>query len=106
MGQKVHPYGFRIGINKTWRSRWYAGNNFPALLEEDHLVRRYLHARLAHARGRVRTVDNVRLHPSRRVSHAGQRIVIEITLLHRAVPLRGGGDAGLRPLQSPAFERR
>ena len=35
MGQKVHPYGFRLGFNKPWRSRWFSKNNFPELLKED-----------------------------------------------------------------------
>lgn len=50
MGQKTHPYGFRLGIIKPWRSRWYASpRDFPALLREDELIRRYLQARLSHA---------------------------------------------------------
>ncbi|MCC6366634.1 MAG: 30S ribosomal protein S3 [Bryobacterales bacterium] len=35
MGQKVHPYGFRVGVTKTWRSRWFAKAEYPKLLEED-----------------------------------------------------------------------
>ena len=35
MGQKVHPYGFRLGFNKPWRSRWFSKGNFPQLLQED-----------------------------------------------------------------------
>ena len=35
MGQKVHPYGFRLGYNKTWRSRWYAERDYGKLLHED-----------------------------------------------------------------------
>ena len=46
MGQKVHPYGFRIGINKTWRSRWYAGKKYAELLHEDLELRRDLKRRL------------------------------------------------------------
>ena len=49
MGQKVHPHGFRLGIVKPWRSRWFAGKEFPALLKEDELVRTYLRTRLQHA---------------------------------------------------------
>lgn len=50
MGQKTHPYGFRLGGIKTWKSRWYAqGKLFPQLLEEDEKLRRYLGARLGHA---------------------------------------------------------
>ena len=49
MGQKTHPYGFRLGIVKPWRSRWFAGHDFSALLKEDELIRKYLNSRLAHA---------------------------------------------------------
>jgi len=49
MGQKVNPIGFRLGVSKTWRSRWYANHDFPALLKEDELLRKYLKARLGHA---------------------------------------------------------
>jgi small subunit ribosomal protein S3 len=49
MGQKTHPHGFRLGISKQHRSRWYANRDFPALLKEDELLRKYLKARLGHA---------------------------------------------------------
>jgi small subunit ribosomal protein S3 len=49
MGQKVHPRGFRLGIVKPWKSRWYADRNFAALLKEDETIRKYMHRRLAHA---------------------------------------------------------
>ena len=49
MGQKTHPHGFRLGIVKPWRSRWFAGREFPALLKEDELIRTYLKTRLQHA---------------------------------------------------------
>jgi small subunit ribosomal protein S3 len=35
MGQKVHPYGFRLGFNKPWRSRWFSKGNYAELLQED-----------------------------------------------------------------------
>ncbi len=49
MGQKVHPYGFRIGFNRTWQSRWYAEKNYANLLHEDLDLRRDLKKRLSHA---------------------------------------------------------
>jgi small subunit ribosomal protein S3 len=49
VGQKTHPHGFRLGIVKPWRSRWFAGKEFPALLKEDELIRTYLRTRLQHA---------------------------------------------------------
>jgi small subunit ribosomal protein S3 len=49
MGQKTHPYGFRLGVLKDWRSRWYAEKDFPRLLQEDETIRKYMFRRLAHA---------------------------------------------------------
>ena len=49
MGQKVHPYGFRLGVNKTWRSRWYAEKKYAELLHEDLELRDNLKKRLGHA---------------------------------------------------------
>jgi small subunit ribosomal protein S3 len=49
VGQKVHPYGFRIGFNKTWRSRWYAEKKYAELLHEDLALRKTLKQRLGHA---------------------------------------------------------
>ncbi len=49
MGQKVHPYGFRLGFNKTWRSRWYAEKKYAELLHEDLALRKALKQRLGHA---------------------------------------------------------
>ena len=49
MGQKVHPYGFRLGFNKTWRSRWFADKDYAKLLHEDLKLRSELKRRFAHA---------------------------------------------------------
>jgi len=49
VGQKVHPYGFRLGFNKTWRSRWYAEKKYAELLHEDLALRENLKKRLGHA---------------------------------------------------------
>lgn len=49
MGQKVHPTGFRLGFNKTWRSRWYAEKDYADLLHEDLTLKKDLKSRFAHA---------------------------------------------------------
>ena len=49
MGQKVHPIGFRLGITRTWESRWYAEADYAKLLHEDIKLRNYLKKRLFHA---------------------------------------------------------
>jgi len=49
VGQKVHPFGFRLGFNKTWRSRWYSNRDYAKLLHEDLDLRQSLKKRFAHA---------------------------------------------------------
>ncbi|MHA1537805.1 MAG: 30S ribosomal protein S3 [Alphaproteobacteria bacterium] len=49
MGQKVNPIGFRIGINRTWDSRWYAESDYADLLHQDLALREYLYKRLGQA---------------------------------------------------------
>jgi small subunit ribosomal protein S3 len=49
MGQKVHPYGFRLGFNKPWRSRWFAKQGYPGLLQEDLELKETLRDRLKSA---------------------------------------------------------
>lgn len=49
MGQKVHPVGFRLGVIRTWDSRWYAEENYADLVHEDIKLRDYLKKRLYHA---------------------------------------------------------
>jgi small subunit ribosomal protein S3 len=49
MGQKVNPIGLRVGINRTWDSRWFAGKEYAALLHEDLKLKGYLKDRLAQA---------------------------------------------------------
>ena len=49
MGQKVHPYGFRLGYTKTWLSRWYAERDYSELLHEDLALRENLKRKLYHA---------------------------------------------------------
>jgi small subunit ribosomal protein S3 len=46
MGQKVHPYGFRVGINKPWLSKWYAGKNYATFLHEDLAFRKIIKKKL------------------------------------------------------------
>src|SRR4051794_6607855 len=50
MGQKIHPIGFRLAVNKNWGSRWFANSkNFSGMLNEDLRVRDYLKGKLSHA---------------------------------------------------------
>ena len=49
MGHKVHPYGFRLGVSRTWNAKWYAGKGYAALLQEDIAIRQLITRRLANA---------------------------------------------------------
>ena len=65
MGQKVNPYGFRLGITTDWKSRWFSEKDYKKYLHEDLAIRRYLKRNLSHAGiSRVeieRTRDRVRV---------------------------------------------
>ncbi len=49
MGQKVNPIALRLGIVKTWESRWYAGKNYSEYILEDYKIRQFIKKRLYHA---------------------------------------------------------
>ena len=67
MGQKTHPYGFRLGFNKTWRSRWFAKKNYADLLHEDLKLREDLKKRLYGAG--ISTID---------IERAANKLVVRI----------------------------
>jgi len=49
LGQKTNPYGFRLGIIRTWKSRWYSEKEYAPRLQEDLRIRKYVKSRLSHA---------------------------------------------------------
>ena len=49
MGQKVNPYGIRLGINKTWSSRWFSKNEYTKLLHQDLKIKKYVEQKLKNA---------------------------------------------------------
>jgi len=49
MGHKVHPYGFRLGVSRTWTAKWYADKDYTDLLKEDISIRQLVTNRLANA---------------------------------------------------------
>ncbi len=49
MGQKVHPYGFRLGYIKGWHSNWYSKDNYGETLQEDLKIRKYIEKNLSNA---------------------------------------------------------
>ena len=68
MGQKTHPYGFRLGVTKTWRSRWFAKQDYAKLLHEDLELKESLRERLKAA-----GVSTVEAHLSRAYRKLGIR---------------------------------
>jgi small subunit ribosomal protein S3 len=67
LGQKTHPYGFRLGFNKTWKSRWFATREYADLLHEDVELRKQLKDRLRSAG--VSSID---------IERAANKLVIRI----------------------------
>ncbi|MFQ5329226.1 MAG: 30S ribosomal protein S3 [Thermodesulfobacteriota bacterium] len=65
MGQKVHPIGFRLGITKTWSSRWFGERNYAKMLHEDLAIRNFVKKKLYHAAvAKIdieRTANNVKI---------------------------------------------
>lgn len=49
MGHKVHPYGFRLGVTRTWTAKWYHDKEYTSLLQEDITIRKLVSVRLANA---------------------------------------------------------
>src|ERR671923_1176632 len=49
MGHKVHPYGFRLGVSRTWTAKWYADKEYTSLVKEDISIRQLVDRRLANA---------------------------------------------------------
>ena len=72
MGQKVHPYGFRLGVINGWQSNWFAERGFADMLHEDLQIREYIKKKLYHA-GISRVV----------IERTGEKLVVNI---HTARP--------------------
>ncbi|MFM8002796.1 MAG: 30S ribosomal protein S3, partial [Actinomycetota bacterium] len=49
MGQKINPYGFRLGVTTDWKSKWFSTKDYKAYLTEDWKIRDYLKVQLADA---------------------------------------------------------
>ncbi len=71
MGQKVHPYGFRLGVIRDWKSRWYEEKNYAKWLHEDLALKNYIRTKMKHAGisdieiERARTRLKVNIHTAR-----------------------------------------
>ena len=101
MGQKVNPIGFRLGINRTWDSRWYAdGDSYADLLHEDLRLRRYLEERLSQAGVSRVTIERPAKRARITIHTARPGVVIgkkgaDIELLRQELSKMTGGDVHL-----------
>ena len=95
MGQKVHPYGFRLGVTKTWRSRWFAKADYAKLLREDLDLKDSLRDRLKAAG--VSSIEVDRPGNKLRVTIRTSRPGIGITML------RSCRVSGRLPIMATAF---
>ena len=101
MGQKVNPIGFRIGINRTWDSRWYAeGGNYADQLHADVTIREFLHSRLKQA-GLSKIIIERPAKRARITIHTARPGVVigkkgaDIETLRLELSKRTGGDVSL-----------
>jgi small subunit ribosomal protein S3 len=101
MGQKIHPTGFRLAVNRNWASKWFANSkNFAPTLGEDIRVREYLKRKLAHASVAKITIERPAKNARITVHSARPGVVIgkkgeDIETLRADLRRMMGGDVGL-----------
>jgi small subunit ribosomal protein S3 len=113
MGQKVNPIGFRLGINRTWDSRWYADSSYGDLLHEDVKIRAFLRERLSQA-GISRIVIERPAKRARITIHTARPGVVigkkgaDIEKLRRDLQDKTGGDVHLNivEIRKPEIDAR
>ena len=113
MGQKVHPYGFRVGIIKPWLSRWYTGREYAKTLHEDLELRKYLTKELDQAAISTieieRVADKVRveIHTARPGIVIGKKGA-EIERLRKLLSQKIGRDVfvNVREIKRPELDAR
>ncbi len=113
MGQKVNPVGLRLGINRTWDSRWYADKEYANLLHEDLELRKYLEKRLQQA-GISRVVIERPAKRARITIHTARPGVVigkkgaDIEKLRTDLSKRTGGEVALNivEIRKPELDAR
>ena len=113
MGQKVNPVGLRLGINRTWDSRWYDDRGYAKLLAEDLKIRSFLEKRLAQA-GLSRVVIERPAKRARITIHTARPGVVigkkgqEIEVLRKELARRTTGDVHLNivEIRKPEIDAR
>jgi len=113
MGQKVNPIGFRLGINRTWDSRWFADNDYASLLHDDIALRRFIEKRLSGA-GVSRIIIERPAKRARVTIHTARPGVVigkkgaDIEQLRQDLARMTGGDVGLNivEIRKPEIDAR
>jgi len=100
MGQKINPIGLRVGINRTWDSRWYAGRDYADKLVEDLKLREYVHEHLKAAGISKVIIERAAKNTKVTVHTARPGVIIgkkgaDIEKLRQNLSRRAGGDVGL-----------
>ena len=84
MGQKIHPYGLRLGIVTDWKSRWYSDKDYAANVNQDHQIRTYLRRELK--RGALARIDIERI--------GNAKVQVDVHTARPGVVIgRGGSEA-------------
>jgi small subunit ribosomal protein S3 len=104
MGQKVNPIGLRVGINRTWDSRWYAGNDYAKKLLEDLKLREYVQDKLKAAGISKVIVERAAQNTKVSVYTARPGVIIgkkgaDIEKLRRDLSARASGEVSLNIIE-------
>jgi small subunit ribosomal protein S3 len=100
MGQKVNPIGLRVGINRTWSSRWFAGRNYAAKLIDDLRLRRYVQEKMKAAGISSVVIERAAKNTKITVYTARPGVIIgkkgaDIEQLRKDLSAKAGGDVAL-----------
>ena len=100
MGQKINPIGLRVGINRTWDSRWYAGRDYADKLVDDLKLREYIHEHLKAAGISKVVIERAAKSTKVTVYTARPGVIIgkkgaDIEKLRQNLSRRAGGEVGL-----------
>ena len=101
MGQKIHPTGFRLAVNRNWGSKWFANSkHYAPTLNEDIKVREYLKKKLAHASVAKVTIERPAKNARITIHSARPGVVIgkkgeDIETLRGDLRKMMGGEVGL-----------
>jgi small subunit ribosomal protein S3 len=81
LGQKVHPIGLRLGINKDWESTWFDEKNYAKKLHEDIIIRNYISSRLSRA-----SIANIE------ISRTAKKVVVTVHTARPGIVIGRGGS--------------